>query len=240
MNNKEDKIYEQVLEMLDQGKSHGKILASFGDGHDEVKEIFETIDMVGKEEIKPDKTLLQSVIDKVNSGAVTNSGDVRLNIIENVHDKKQNYFIYSLIRMFSMKKSFLFAGGGVIVILLVVGLLSFLNYNQNNNTMAISLPELEQTLALETEPMEQDFEELDSFLVDDLNIDEDLLVLANFGDGVTADNNLSLSSAATNVEGLDDDVGAELNSLLQDLEELDGLDDGYVSDIDTEISELFS
>ena len=130
-----------------------------------------------------------------------------------------------------MRKSFAFAGSGLVAILLVVGLWSLIS--QNSNTSLVSLPELEQNIASEIDSLDSDLEELDSFLVAEIDLESDLLALADL-------ESVSPEGVTSGIADLASEVEADLDSLLEDLEELEGFENESTGDVDTELGELFS
>ncbi len=231
MNKLDDTIEEKVLGMISSGKSHEEILSSFVNERSKVEGILGTInsleDFVGP---SPDPSLLQAAIVEVNKQTVTKMTESRLNNSEQARLNRSS-FINSLNQIFSMRKSFAFAGSGLVAILLVVGLWSLIS--QNSNTSLVSLPELEQNIASEIDSLDSDLEELDSFLVAEIDLESDLLALADL-------ESVSPEGVTSGIADLASEVEADLDSLLEDLEELEGFENESTGDVDTELGELFS
>jgi len=60
-----EKVIEKAIELLDKGKSIPEILNSFPEFEKELKEIFEIIEILGKEKITPNREILERIINQI-------------------------------------------------------------------------------------------------------------------------------------------------------------------------------
>lgn len=158
---KDDALSEEVLNLLDQGKTREEILHIFPRHQKEVQEIFQLADMIGDFgcQAKPSRELLNKIIEDYQ---VTFSHSERYNKqdVENTSTLNNNYAtqLKSIIhKMKNKTKMFVVLGGAAAaVIFILVFSLAFFGGKKIQNGAVSSLEGKQQKTATVMEPREAD------------------------------------------------------------------------------------
>ena len=224
----EEELFAKIIDLKDAGKDKWQILAVLGNTP-EVREALETDGAIthSGEGLFPNREILQSVIDEANKQTVTNNSPARLSIAEQARknssiNTEKVSFIQSFNNFF-MGKRIAFIGSGIASLLIIASVGFYLGFSKGNT---ISLVALETSVISQAELLQTELQELDSFLEEELDLNEDLLAF--------------LAEEDVSVEELDTDIGSELDDLLDSLNELDEFDNGSFQDVDADLSELLS
>ncbi len=219
-NNKNDnleKVLSKALDLLQEGKSSSQILNLFAEYKTELQEIFQVIEVLSsqKNRIIPPKELLTKIIAqiKIEEDVTYFRGEIK--------GRPSIGQLFNVIKFSDMIKKSYIAVGIIALILLVVG---GGIYWQSQKKVAISPIELE--VFYEDEILSQDIAELENFIQDVSldNLDEDL---ANI-----VEEKVVVETAS--IENLENEITLELNSLSNDLSDLEGFEsDISLNDLDS-------
>ncbi|MBI2437091.1 MAG: hypothetical protein HYV41_05135 [Candidatus Magasanikbacteria bacterium] len=216
-------IYEHILEMLESGETHADILAYFKNSA-QSQDILKMLDAMNLDEIYPDKAILRNAIAATNTASVTQTGGDRYIAVAGrdicASSKKSNLgSFFNFLTHTLMQKRLIFVGTGVATFFVIVAVGAYM-------MRGLYFLPIDQNLVFQIEEnadLTQYFEDVDSFLIEDIDFENDMLLLAAL-------------DAPVDIENLDTELESDINALIGNFEDLDSFDE----DIDPELDELLS
>jgi len=232
-----EKITGEALELYDKGKTIPEILNLYPDFRTELREMFETMQILvsEKESIIPPKDLLARIIshDQFKEN-VTNVGEGRYYYRDGTKGRSSVYNLKSIVNLFGMGKKF-YIGLGIIALILVVGGI----YQQSQNKQAIS--PIESELSFEEQSLDRDIADLGSFEQSrDLeNFEQDMteVIEENVVSKTPVKETGKTEISYVSVENMEQELALELGGFSNDFNDLASFEgDGSLNDFDGGLS----
>jgi Tfp pilus assembly protein PilN len=240
-NEKFDRVFKEALDLLEKGKPASEILDLFPEFKNELKDLFQTIEVINeqKEKIAPPQELLEKILSRLPFENVTDEKDSRYLYRGEIKGRPSMFQSINIIEWLSMNRK-IYIGIGVVVLAVAVGIGIF----WQSQKVAVS-PE-GQKLAYETKSLSEDISELETLgeETDLENLEQDLSAIAEV-EGVEGSPAASEKPAepeapavdVSNLESLEDELEAELDGFATDLADLSGFEgDTSLDNLDSGLS----
>jgi len=233
-----EKTINEALELKEKGKAIPEILALYPEYKEELKEIFQTIDILnkGKENVLSPKELLVKILFEAFKEKTVTKEEFGRYLYRGVKEPgfagfKGRPSVVNLegIVNFMTRKVYL----GIVVVVLVILVGAGIYWQLEKQKTAVS--PIESETSLDEQSLEQDITDLETLEKDQSlgSLDQDLSDIAQEAAPATSGQKIDIAS----LENLESDLSSELNSVSADLSDLSGFEsDTSLGDLDAGLS----